>query len=239
MGDPSGGGYHLTFDIDWAPDWAIADVLDVLAAHGAPATFFVTHRSEVLGEIAARGHEIGIHPNFLAGSSHGTEPRHVMESVLALAPDARVMRTHSLVQSTILFESILEDFPQIDYDLSLLTYGSPHTAWTAWHSRGRGMRRLNYNWEDDLAFDDSHQDWTRYRPVAPIDVLDFHPIHVALNSNSEDAYMLLKGRLGPGHLHEAARGDALELRERGPGTFDFLHSVLSSAARPLSFEELL
>ncbi|MGB3909255.1 MAG: hypothetical protein WBL06_02130 [Pseudolysinimonas sp.] len=162
-----------------------------------------------------------------------------METVLALAPDARVMRTHSLVQSTTLFEAILAESPQIEHDLSLLTYGSPHTAWTAWHSRGKRIRRLNYNWEDDLAFDDPNQDWTVYRPVAPIDVLDFHPIHVALNSSREDAYMLLKGRLGPGHLHEAERDDALALRERGPGTADYLHAVLNSTARPLSFEELL
>lgn len=233
------GRYHLTFDVDWAPDWAVADVLEMLAAHSTPATFFVTHSSDILREIAAEGHEIGIHPNFLAGSSHGGEPVDVMRSVMALAPRARVMRTHSLVQGTTLFEAILAACPQIEYDLSLLTYGSPHAAWTGWHSRGRTLRRHNYNWEDDIAFDDPRQEWTTYRPMAPIDVLDFHPIHVALNSSREDAYMALKARLGPGHLHEAEREETLEFRERSPGTADFLRAVLASDSRAASFEELL
>jgi hypothetical protein len=237
--DAPAGTYHLTFDIDWAPDWAVFDVLEVLAEHSAPATFFATHPSPTLGEIALHGHELGIHPNFLSGSSHGAEPLDVMRSVLAMVPDARAMRTHSLVQGTTLFEAILAEFPQIDYDLSLLTYGSPHTGWTPWHSRGRSLQRLNYNWEDDLAFDAPGQVWNEYQPVAPIDVFDFHPIHVALNSSREDSYMGLKARLGPGHLHEATREATLELRDRGPGTADFLHTILTSPARALTFEELL
>lgn len=233
------GGYHLTFDVDWAPDWAVYDVLDLLAAHSAPATFFLTHPSPTVKEIARHGHELGIHPNFLAGSSHGSEPLEVMRTVLALAPHARVMRTHSLVQGTTLFEAILAGYSQIAYDMSLLTYRSPHTAWTAWHSRGRFVRRLNYNWEDDLAFDDPQHEWSEYLPIASRDVLDFHPIHVALNSHREDDYMQLKARLGPGHLHEATRQQTQGLRHSGPGTADFLEGILRSSSRALSFEDLL
>lgn len=231
--------YHLTFDIDWAPDWAIFEVLDTLSEFSAPATFFATHRTAALAEIERRGHELGIHPNFLAGSSHGSDPLEVMRSILEIAPRARVMRTHSLVQATTLFEAILASYPQIAYDMSLLTYGSPHTGWTPWHSRGRAMSRLNYNWEDDIAFDDPHQDWASYLPSAAVDVLDFHPIHVALNSRGEAPYMALKRKLGAGHLHEATRDEAQGLRDRSPGTADYLRAVLESRARPLSFEELL
>ena len=230
--------YHLTFDIDWAPDWAVLDVLDILNEHDAPATFFVTHASPTIAVIAERGHEVGIHPNFLLGSSHGDEPLAVMRSVFEYAPSARVMRTHSLVQGTTLFEAILAEHPEIEYDLSLLTYGSRHTGWTPWRSRGKAMRRFNYNWEDDLAFDDPDMDWRKYRPAATIDVLDFHPIHVVLNSSREDAYMSLKRHLGPGHLHEATRDETLSRTEPGPGTADFLHAVLSSPSKALSFEEL-
>jgi peptidoglycan/xylan/chitin deacetylase (PgdA/CDA1 family) len=231
--------YHLTFDVDWAPDWAVRDVLDILRAHDAPATFFVTHPSPINEEIASNGHEVGIHPNFLPGSSHGVDPLAVMRSVLELAPAARVMRTHSLVQGTTLFEAVLAAHPQIQYDMSLMTYGSPHTGWTDWHSRGRRMRRHNYNWEDDIAFDDTSQDWTTCTAMAPLDVYDFHPIHVALNSSREDAYMSLKAHRGPGWLHEAEQDESLVFREPGPGTADFLRAVLTTGRRALTFEELL
>ena len=40
----------LTFDVDWAPEWAIEVALDACA--GQPATFFVTHRSPALASPA-------------------------------------------------------------------------------------------------------------------------------------------------------------------------------------------
>ena len=62
---------HLTFDIDWAPDWIIEEVLTILDLKKVKGTFFITHETPLNREIALRGHNLGIHPNFLPGSSHG------------------------------------------------------------------------------------------------------------------------------------------------------------------------
>ena len=63
--------YVLTFDIDWAPDYAILNCLKLLENSGCKATFFATHNTSLNQEIINRGHNLGIHPNFLQGSSHG------------------------------------------------------------------------------------------------------------------------------------------------------------------------
>ncbi|MEL6814726.1 MAG: hypothetical protein AAFP03_07920, partial [Cyanobacteria bacterium J06598_3] len=41
---------HLTFDIDWAPDFMIASVMSLLESYEAKASFFLTHPSEFVAQ---------------------------------------------------------------------------------------------------------------------------------------------------------------------------------------------
>ena len=40
--------YHITFDIDWAPDFTINYCLQILKKKNIKATFFATHRTDLL-----------------------------------------------------------------------------------------------------------------------------------------------------------------------------------------------
>ena len=91
--------YALTFDIDWAPDYMILHCLELIESAGYKATFFATHSTPLNKEIVDRGHNLGIHPNFLPGSSQGSNVEEVISECLNYAPNAWCMRTHSLVQS--------------------------------------------------------------------------------------------------------------------------------------------
>ncbi|MBN9606113.1 MAG: hypothetical protein J0G30_05835 [Actinomycetales bacterium] len=232
-------GYHLTFDVDWAPDWSVRETLAFLAEAGARATFFVTHASPTIAEIASAGHEVGIHPNFQAGSTQGADPVAIVGSLLELVPRARVMRTHGLIQGSLLLRDVLRAFPQIEYDLSLLTYGFRHSEWFDWRLGGTRMRRLNYVWEDDFAFEDPDQDWTVYRPFSSLDVLDFHPLHISLNSRDMSSYDLAKSAGGGAPLSALPEELAESMRCADSGVRDFLRAVLASEATARSFEELL
>src|SRR5215467_8520985 len=92
----------LTFDIDWAPDFMIDHVAGILVEARVRATWFVTHSSDAIDRL--REHpdlfELGIHPNFLPGSSHGSSPQEVLQTCMTIVPEAQSFRTHSLVQST-------------------------------------------------------------------------------------------------------------------------------------------
>src|SRR5262245_65973503 len=63
---------HITFDVDWAPDFMIAHVLQILEPYPIGATFFATHETALLKEIGAQGrHEVGFHPNLSDRKSVG------------------------------------------------------------------------------------------------------------------------------------------------------------------------
>ena len=98
--------YALTFDIDWAPDFAILHCLELLDDARCKATFFATHSTPLNQEIVNRGHNLGIHPNFLPNSSQGSSVQEIISECLSYAPDAWCMRTHALVQSSPLLHEI-------------------------------------------------------------------------------------------------------------------------------------
>ena len=142
----------LTFDIDWAPDYAILKCLDLIESASCKATFFATHHTTMNQEIVNRGHNLGIHPNFLPGSSHGSNVDEIIAECLSYAPNAWCMRTHSLVQSTPLLFEIFSKFPQLKLDVSLFMHRSPYAHKVDWSFDEVTFERLLYNWEDDAQF---------------------------------------------------------------------------------------
>ena len=97
---------HLTFDIDWAPDWVIEDLLEILDSKDVKATIFCTHKTEMNQEICHRGHNLGIHPNFMQGSTQGESVKEIINNLLDLVPNAKCIRNHGLYQSTRLLYDI-------------------------------------------------------------------------------------------------------------------------------------
>src|SRR4051812_37010570 len=93
----------LTIDIDWAHDVLIADALALVADHGVAATWFVTHATPMLDEIARTpGQELGVHPNFnplLDGTGAAGSASESLRKLRALVPGAVSVRSHSLTRS--------------------------------------------------------------------------------------------------------------------------------------------
>lgn len=143
----------VTFDIDWAPDWAIGLCHELCRSAGVPATFYATHQCDALDALLADPMiEVGVHPNFLAGSSHGEDTLSVLDHCRKLVPDAASMRTHGLHQSTLMFSAVMDHCPSIIADASLFLPGHPYLQPTLLHlGRSRPLVRLPYWWEDDIA----------------------------------------------------------------------------------------
>ena len=223
----------ITFDIDWAPDWAIALCDGLCRRAGTKVTYFITHESDILVDLkkATDRIELGIHPNFLPGSSHGDAIGQVLATCLKMVPDAMAMRTHSLVQSTRILGEVA-DRTRIDVDVSLLLpfhAGLQPTDFYAGASRRR-LVRLPYFWEDDIAADWPNWLWTK-APISTegLAIYNFHPIFIALNIDSMDQYEALKHFLGGRFLGELTEAECAPFTNRGVGARDFLERLLQSA----------
>lgn len=230
--------YHLTFDIDWAPDASIALCLDLLNEHGIKGTFFATHETDLNKEILLHGHELGIHPNFLPNTTHGENPQKIIETCLGFAPCARYMRTHSLVQSSRLLYEVFGKFTQLTTDVSLFMHKAKHVQKCRWQFDGVAFNRILYNWEDDAEFCNDLFDYSTACFFGQMTIFDFHPIHVDLNSRNGASYDNLKSSLGSKSLHQASAQMIATHRNTELGATNFLRSILSSSAQAVTLEDV-
>lgn len=193
VGDPASweGRTFLTFDIDWAHDDVLADTIALVERADVAATWFVTHDTPLLARLRANPRfELGIHPNFLplvmqGDPKAGATAGEVVDRLLAIVPEAKSVRSHSLVQSGRLLEVFRAKGLTHDCNAFLpAASGMPLRPWTDWF----GMVRVPYFWEDDF--------WCDAAPGTPVELqdraglrgYDFHPIHVYLNTDRLSRY---------------------------------------------------
>ena len=222
----------LSFDQDWAPPWATLAVLDRLEEAGLPGTFFCTNDCPSLARLRASALlELGWHPNFLPGSSHGTSFEEVLDTMESLIPGARGARAPALLRGTPLLLAYRDR--GLVYDASDIHDGvsglRPFVSWT-------GMVRLPIFFEDDV-----HLQRGLPCRVDSVDldseglkVMNLHPVLVALNASSLEAYEALKGDLaGRGvPLAEATEEDfARHRQDLRPGIADLFDAVLGHLSR--------
>lgn len=220
--------YALTFDIDWAPDYAILYCLELLKNANCKATFFTTHHTPVNQEIITQGHNLGIHPNFLEGSSQGSDVKEIITKCLSYAPNAWSMRTHSLVQSSPLLYEIFGNFPQLKLDVSLLMHRSPFAHKVRCDLNGVNFDRLLYNWEDDAEFSAFNPGNQPKLFFGELTVFDFHPIHVFLNSTDGSEYRKLKNEHSQIPLNSLNSKTVKKYINESIGTQTYFKKILNS-----------
>ena len=220
----------LTFDTDWAPDFAIDWVANLLERESVPATWFITHSSPAIARLHTRPDlfELGIHPNLLPNSTHGSNPSQVFAHCLALVPQATSMRTHGLYQTSNLLFQTLRETP-ITTDVSLFLGHNAGLSPTEFYGAGKCLLRIPYYWEDDLEMERPSPCWSATPMLAKsagLRIFDFHPIHVYLNSSDMRAYNALKALGQPLHTLTAP---ALEpYIYAGQGARTMLQSLLAA-----------
>lgn len=178
----------LSVDIDWAPDAVIRDCLALIARSQVKTTWFATHATPVLDEIRATpGHEIGLHPNFnpvLQGQNGSADS--VLAGLRGIVPDARIVRSHSLVRSSRL--SALFGRAGLTHESNLFVHPRSAATLVPWRCI-TGLIQIPIVWADDVRLADATigepVDWVGKVPILTV---DFHPIHVYLNSRTMEDY---------------------------------------------------
>ena len=191
----------VTLDIDWAHDEVILDCLRLLEQADVSATFFVTHKTSVLERIKSNPKfEIGIHPNFnrLLNNDHNSETnsKDIIDKLMELVPEASALRCHSMTQSSVL----LDQFKSVGLTHDV-NHFIPHHAglnlrpYELWN----GLYRIPYFWEDDIQIIYQNRNMDKFGSLRDLplttnglQVFDFHPIHIFLNT--ENIYRYEKTR---------------------------------------------
>ncbi len=221
---------HLSFDQDWAPAWATLDICETLEAARIAGTLFATHSCASLSKVGSSPYglaELGLHPNFLPGSSQGDSPTEVLDTVGGWFPHARGVRAHGLVRSTCLWMEYGKR--GLQYDSSDLLDGlagiRPLRTWN-------GLFRLPIFWEDDVHLQHGRpcQLESVRLELSGLKIFNFHPVLVALNAGDLAGYQDLKRHLSVQgiSLASASRTEFAPFINRDrPGMRDMLAEVIA------------
>jgi len=214
--------FCMTGDQDWASDAVIADFVDLFAGYGIRPTLFATNKSALVDELESSGRiELGLHPNFLPGSTHGTDTDSVIKHVTEMYPRARTIRSHHFVDGSGISRAFYQQ--GILYDSNLCLDLQPNIVPLRHLS---GITRFPVFWNDYVHMTNRGDDWNleRYMPaiLSPgLKIFNFHPIHVAANVPNNAYYQTIRTRTGS--LSAAA---LQEVRHKGPGVRTFLIALL-------------
>jgi len=217
---PNTNGIALTLDVDWAPDFMIDFAARILSEHRVRSTWFITHDSPALRRLRAQPDlfELGIHPNFFPGSTHGDSPGAVLRHCLDLVPEAGSLRTHGLLQSTALLGQIMSE-TGITTDASLFLPHANDVRPLDYQWEKKSILRVPHFWEDDFEMERIAPCWS-LPPLlgehSGLRVFDFHPVHIYLNSSTTHAYRQLKQKAVK--LSEVSEDQAAAIAETGTGT---------------------
>ncbi len=177
----------LTGDQDWAPEWALEAMLDLVAEERVPYHLFVTNPSPAVRRAAPppQGLTLGIHPNFLAGSTQGGSEDEVIDHCLGLVPGATTFRTHAFCESSRILRRLAAR--GLRADSNLLSFLQPGLVPVVLGAAG--ILRFPVFLEDDVLLDWAAPDLALEPLLAllltpGLKILNFHPTFVALNAPS-------------------------------------------------------
>lgn len=183
----------LTFDIDWCSDDVLIYLLNILAEYDLKSTFFVTHKTSLLQKMRANTNiELGIHPNFnplLNGDfEYGENAREVISYYKKIVPESVSIRSHSLSHNGN-FSGIYES-QGLKYDCNTFIPYYSEILLSPWVDTNQKIIKIPHFFADDGAL--FHK--TDLKSLSSIiyrnglKVLDFHPIHIFLNSENLERY---------------------------------------------------
>lgn len=193
---------YLTFDLDWAIDEVIDDVIDLMDTLDVCGVLHVTHNTPRLDIIRKTGRmELGIHPNFNPillnqpnenGLSNIDDVFHYVKEIV---PEAVCCRSHALTAGSLLF-SKYSDYG-IVYDLNHYMPPKEGVRIKPWRVEGLQVTFLPFIFEDDawMVADADKRPGVDYYLSDRFDaprIFNFHPIHLFLNTDHMETYIKAK-----------------------------------------------
>jgi len=209
--------FCLTGDVDWASDYCIGELLRFASDLEIVPTIFATHPTAALNS----GAQVGIHPNFLPGSSHGADPNSVIDHMLAMYPQAKTFRSHHFVDSSGIAHEMFRRGVLYDSNLCLHLQEGIVPLRT-----GAGPIRFPVFWEDDVHWSTESNDWNVEHYLGRftthgLKILNIHPFFFAANIPNQEYYEKVKS-----HVKTLSADTVRDVRYDGAGVRTFAETLL-------------
>lgn len=217
--------WFITLDVDWANDDVLGFAIDMVEDAEIHATWLITHESRWIDRLHENPlFELGVHPNFnhlLADGPGSTKSvNEVIRQLLEIVPSSRSVRSHSLTYSSRLSDSFLE--LGLTHDLNSYVPRRATANLSPW-TLPNGLTRVPTIWEDDFEFPIlSDQPWGEWD--IGIRVINFHPIHLYLNTEDAQRYESTRQMHNSPKQLENHRNKSIGTRSEFQSLVAFLHS---------------
>lgn len=194
---------HLTFDIDWASDEEINEVLALIIGYKIKCTLFMTHETKLIDKIRKYSQyiEVGIHPNFGVGSTQMPWAKRkflklfnyqpsiysVIDYLLNLFPEAKSFRTHAMYYSHYINQILTEKY-KMKIDSSICLYNMKNISSFKMRYKKGIITNLFYYWSDDSELSESYPEFdltkkNNWLEREGLKILCFHPKYIFNNDN--------------------------------------------------------
>ena len=174
---------YLTFDLDWADDFILDKTIEYLEKYNLKATFFVTHKSKLLNTLNKNKYEIALHPNFIKNKKISFEHFLYLKNIY---PNAVGMRSHKLFFSSELLPILERN--KITYESNIFLFNHLNLSFV---KRSKKIISIPFNWSDDKSIELQNSFTLKTFPLKNnqgLNIFNFHPIHIFLNSKSLSNY---------------------------------------------------
>lgn len=222
----------ITLDCEWAPDFILEHVADVLIDKEVKSTWFVTNESSFIDELKKNSlFELGLHPNFYPNSTQGQESDSVLKNLKKIVPHSKSIRTHRLFQSSPLLAKFQEY--GIENDVSIFL---PYTKnITPHYSKYLNLFRFPFFWEDDAEMVENSSWSTKdiRLNVSGLKIYNFHPILIYLNSDDMKSFYQLKESVSM--LKVTKQNIQKYINVNRPGVSTFFEEIISSLSGKESY----
>lgn len=232
--------FCFTADVDWASDHVLEIFLSDIEKLDLKLTLFVTHPSRIVDDCYSRGVIArGIHPNFLAGSSHGDDFRTVIETCFKFAPEARCSRSHRGFDVTDTSHLLTEY--GIEYDSNIVTVMYPSLGPILHES---GLLRFPIFFEDGThLFNGFDLNINRFRErftTPGIKVISTHPMNWVINPPELKYMRAIKDSLSRQEYNSLDHKEIEKYSHSGTGIGQVMREIieLSRQYRVMSLSEL-
>ncbi|WP_077367793.1 polysaccharide deacetylase WbmS family protein [Anaerosalibacter sp. Marseille-P3206] len=222
--------FCITCDIDWASDDALEMFLDIVKDYNIPLTMFLTHSSPLIVNIInKRNIDVGIHPNFLKGSSQGSSYKEIIEYCKAILPKAILpkaicFRCHRYFDVNDITEILYNE--GFLYDSNLCTFTESIDPFV----HRSGIIRFPVYFEDgaylyhngDLDFNKAYKELFSKPGLM---VINIHPMHMVLNSPNFIYSRKIKDSKSREEWNNLSRIELEEMQYKGRGIKDYIIDI--------------